>query len=159
LVVAIPAGSGTDIAARMIAHGLSERLGRQVVVDNRPGAGTIIGNEIVAKAKPDGYTLLVNGCSKFFRSNWPELRLFCRETSQLPDLLLFSKVMPPDIDADHSEPGEASSVVLASLANRGNGGQHWLKRLGAPQGQFAHPDPGAAIAETLLTAFAVGYLR
>jgi tripartite-type tricarboxylate transporter receptor subunit TctC len=42
---------------------LSERLGRQVVVDNRPGAGTIIGNEIVAKAKPDGYTLLMNGAA------------------------------------------------------------------------------------------------
>ncbi|MGZ5095213.1 MAG: tripartite tricarboxylate transporter substrate binding protein [Burkholderiales bacterium] len=63
MVVAIPAGSGTDLVARMIAQGLSERLGRQVVVDNRPGAGTIIGNEIVAKAKPDGYTLLMNGAA------------------------------------------------------------------------------------------------
>lgn len=63
MVVAIPAGSGTDTVARLIAQGLSERLGRQVVVDNRPGAGTIIGNEIVAKAKPDGYTLLMNGAA------------------------------------------------------------------------------------------------
>jgi len=63
MVVAIPAGSGTDTVARLIAQGLSERLGRQVVVENRPGAGTIIGNEIVAKAKPDGYTLLVNGAA------------------------------------------------------------------------------------------------
>jgi len=38
---------------------MSERLGRQVVVDNRPGAGTIIGSEIVAKSPPDGYTLLM----------------------------------------------------------------------------------------------------
>jgi tripartite-type tricarboxylate transporter receptor subunit TctC len=63
MVVAIPAGSGSDTVARLIAPGLSERLGRQVVVDNRPGAGTIIANEIVAKAKPDGYTLLVNGAA------------------------------------------------------------------------------------------------
>ncbi len=63
MVVAIPAGSGTDTVARVIAQGLSERLGRQVVVENRPGAGTIIGNEIVAKAKPDGYTLLMNGAA------------------------------------------------------------------------------------------------
>lgn len=63
MVVAIPAGSGTDTVARLIAQGLSERLGRQVVVENRPGAGTIIGNETVAKAKPDGYTLLVNGAA------------------------------------------------------------------------------------------------
>ncbi len=63
MVVSIPAGSGTDTVARVIAQGLSERLGRQVVVENRPGAGTIIGNEIVAKAKPDGYTLLMNGAA------------------------------------------------------------------------------------------------
>lgn len=63
MVVAIPAGSGTDTVARLIAQGLTDRLGRQVVVENRPGAGTIIGNEIVAKARPDGYTLLVNGAA------------------------------------------------------------------------------------------------
>ena len=63
IVVPIPAGSGTDTVARVIAQGLSERLGRQVVVENRPGAGTIIGNDIVAKAKPDGHTLLMNGAA------------------------------------------------------------------------------------------------
>ena len=63
LVVAIPAGSGTDTVARLIADGLSQRLGARVVVDNRPGGGTIIGNEIVAKAKADGYTLLMNGAA------------------------------------------------------------------------------------------------
>ena len=63
VVVPIPTGSGTDIVARAIAQGLSERLGRQVFVENRPGAGTTIGNEIVAKAKPDGYTLLINGAA------------------------------------------------------------------------------------------------
>ena len=63
IVVAIPAGSGTDTAARLIGQGLTERLGRQVVIDNRPGAGTIIGNDIVAKANPDGYTLLANGAA------------------------------------------------------------------------------------------------
>ena len=63
LVVAIPAGSGTDTVARLIADGLSQRLAARVVVDNRPGGGTMIGNEIVAKAKPDGYTLLMNGAA------------------------------------------------------------------------------------------------
>ncbi len=63
IVVPIPTGSGTDSVARLIAKELSERLGRQVFVENRPGAGTIIGNEIVAKAKPDGYTLLMNGAA------------------------------------------------------------------------------------------------
>lgn len=58
LIVALPPGSGTDVLSRLMAQWLSDRLGQSVVVDNRPGAGGNIGTEIVAKAAPDGYTLL-----------------------------------------------------------------------------------------------------
>jgi tripartite-type tricarboxylate transporter receptor subunit TctC len=59
VVVPSSAGGGTDIVARIIAPDLSKRLGQQVVIDNRPGAGTMIGIEIASKAPPDGYTLLM----------------------------------------------------------------------------------------------------
>lgn len=58
-VVPGPAGGTTDILARAIGQKLSEALGQQVVIDNRPGASGIIGTEIVAKAQPDGYTMIL----------------------------------------------------------------------------------------------------
>jgi tripartite-type tricarboxylate transporter receptor subunit TctC len=59
LVVPYPAGGVTDVTARIIAEALTETIGQQVIVDNRPGAAGNVGSDLVAKSKPDGYTLLM----------------------------------------------------------------------------------------------------
>ena len=59
IIVGFSPGGPTDIVARLIGQYLSERLGQQFVVENRPGAGGNIGTEAVARAQPDGYTLLL----------------------------------------------------------------------------------------------------
>lgn len=65
LVVPYAAGGPTDAAARLLATGLSQVLGQTMVVDNKPGASTIVGTEVVKRSKPDGYTLLFSASSTF----------------------------------------------------------------------------------------------
>jgi tripartite-type tricarboxylate transporter receptor subunit TctC len=57
-VVPYPAGGGTDVIARTLAEAMRQTLGQQIIIDNRPGASTNIGADLVAKAKPDGYTIM-----------------------------------------------------------------------------------------------------
>ncbi|MGZ8209893.1 MAG: Bug family tripartite tricarboxylate transporter substrate binding protein [Burkholderiales bacterium] len=63
LIVAFPPGGSTDIIARLVGQRLSERLGQQVIIDNRGGAGGTVGTEIAARATPDGYTLTMGTTS------------------------------------------------------------------------------------------------
>src|SRR4051812_28114508 len=58
-VVTFPPGGGADLVARTIAEKLNRTLGQQVIIDNRPGGGTVIGADLVAHAAPDGYTMLL----------------------------------------------------------------------------------------------------
>jgi tripartite-type tricarboxylate transporter receptor subunit TctC len=64
MIVAFPAGGGSDIVGRIVAAKLSERLGQQVVVENRAGGGGSIGTEAAVKASPDGYTIALAGTSE-----------------------------------------------------------------------------------------------
>jgi len=63
IIVPFTPGSGTDIMARLVSEKLNSQLGQSVVVENRPGAGGTIGAGLVAKAEPDGYTILVHSSS------------------------------------------------------------------------------------------------
>lgn len=59
LVVPFAPGGGTDLIARTLGNGMAQALGQSVIVENKPGAGTIIGTDLVAKSAPDGYTVVV----------------------------------------------------------------------------------------------------
>jgi len=61
IVVPFGAGGNTDILARLVAQHMSERFGQPVIVDNRPGAGSMLGSQVAARARPDGYTMLLGG--------------------------------------------------------------------------------------------------
>jgi tripartite-type tricarboxylate transporter receptor subunit TctC len=75
LIIPFPPGGSNDIVGRFIATKLTERLGKQVVADNRGGAGGVIGTEAAAKSDPDGHTLLV--ISSAYATN-------CRTTRSKP---------------------------------------------------------------------------
>ncbi|MFZ0114682.1 MAG: tripartite tricarboxylate transporter substrate-binding protein, partial [Xanthobacteraceae bacterium] len=65
LIVPYPAGGATDVVARVVAEKMSEDLGQQVIIDNRPGAGTMIGASAVARSPADGYTLLIGDTATY----------------------------------------------------------------------------------------------
>ena len=69
LVLPFSAGGLVDVPGRIIAHKLSEALGQPVVVDNKPGAGSTIGADFVAKSKPDGYTLMITSTTHVISAN------------------------------------------------------------------------------------------
>ncbi len=70
IIVGYAAGGGTDITARLIAQWLSDRLGQQFVVENRPGAATNIATEAVARSAPDGYTLMLTTAANSINASY-----------------------------------------------------------------------------------------
>jgi tripartite-type tricarboxylate transporter receptor subunit TctC len=102
-VVGYPAGGATDILARLIGQRLSERLGQQFVIENKPGAGNNIGTQTVVDADPDGYTvLLVNPANAINASLYADLKFnFIRDIAPVAGFARVPNVMvvPPDFPA------------------------------------------------------------
>jgi tripartite-type tricarboxylate transporter receptor subunit TctC len=102
-IVGYPAGGATDILARLIGQRLSERLGQQFIIENKPGAGNNIGTETVVNAEPDGYTvLLVNPANAINASLYAHLNFnFIRDIAPVAGFARVPNVMvvPPDFPA------------------------------------------------------------
>jgi len=127
-VVGYPAGGSTDIVARLIGQRLSERLGQQFVIENKPGAGNNIGTETVVKADPDGYTvLLVNPANFINASLYTKLNFnFIRDIAPVASFIRVPNVMTVAKEVPAKNVAEFIAYVKANpgkvnLASSGNG--------------------------------------
>jgi tripartite-type tricarboxylate transporter receptor subunit TctC len=127
-VVGFPAGGATDILARLIGQRLSERLGQQFVIENKPGAGNNIGTETVVNAEPDGYTvLLVNPANFINASLYVNLRFnFIRDIApvasfnRVPNVMTVAPAVPAKTVAEFIAYVKANPGKV-NMASSGNG--------------------------------------
>ena len=118
VVVPFTPGGGTDIVARQLANGMSKELGQPVVVDNKPGAGTIIGSDAVAKSPPDGYTLLVATFAHAVNPSMQPKLPFAWDKSFAPVVLIGRGPNVLVVKAD-SPYKSVKDVIAAAKANPG----------------------------------------
>jgi tripartite-type tricarboxylate transporter receptor subunit TctC len=117
-IIGFPPGGGADIVSRIMARWLSERLGQQVIIENKPGAGTNIATEAVVNAPPDGYTMLWAGISNAINAMlYPGLSFdFLRDIAPVAGIVLFPLV----IEAHPSVPAKSiTELVALAKANPG----------------------------------------
>jgi tripartite-type tricarboxylate transporter receptor subunit TctC len=131
IIIGQAAGSGSDTVARLIGQFLSERLGQQFVVENRPGAGGNIATESVVRSPPDGYTiLLVNSSNTINTTLYDRLNFdFIRDIAPISGLATFSFVM----EVNPSVPTKTLPEFIAyakanpgkiNMASAGSGSTH-----------------------------------
>jgi tripartite-type tricarboxylate transporter receptor subunit TctC len=131
LIIPFPPGGSNDIVGRLVAAELSGRLGRQVIVDNRGGAGGVLGTELAANADPDGYTLLIVSVAFTFNPSLYKLR-YDPEKSFTPVAML--GVGPNALMVNPKVPVKSVKELLAlAKANPGK-----LNYASAGVGSFQH---------------------
>ena len=128
IIVGYPAGGSTDIVARILGNWLSNRLGQQFIVENKPGAGNNIGTEAVARATPDGYTLLlINPANTINASLYKKLNFnFLRDIDPVGNVIQVPNVMEVNPSVPAKTVKEFIDYVKANpdkvnIASSGNG--------------------------------------
>jgi len=161
-VVGYPPGGATDILARLIGQRLSERLGQQFVIENKPGAGNNIGTETVTNATPDGYTvLLVNPANFINTSLYAKLNFdFMRDIAPVASFLRVPNVMTVALDVPAKTVAEFIAYVKANpdkvnMASSGNGtsvhlsGEMFMAMSGAKMEHIPYKGAAPAITDLL----------
>ena len=140
IIVPFPPGQAADIVARVVAERLTATLGQQVIVDNRPGAGSVVGSEMAAKSPPDGYTFLAGGTSAltinvhlYRKLGYDTLRDFAPITNMtevamvfcvnpavaardIRELIVLAKQRPDEVSYGSSGSGTVSHLAQALFA-------------------------------------------
>ena len=161
-IVGYPAGGSTDIVARLIGQRLSERLGQQFVIENKPGAGNNIGTEAVVNAEPDGYTvLLVNPANFINASLYANLNFnFIRDIAPVASFNRVPNVMTVNPDVPAKNVAEFIAYVKANpgkvnMASSGNGtsvhlsGEMFMAMTGAKMLHVPYRGAAPAITDLL----------
>src|SRR4030088_101505 len=161
-VVGYPPGGATDIIARLIGQRLSEKLGQQFVIENKPGAGNNIGTESVINAEPDGYTvLLVNPANYINASLYANLKFnFVRDIAPVASFNRVPNVMTVAKDVPAKTVAEFIAYVKANpgkvnMASSGNGtsvhlsGEMFMAMSGAKMQHIPYRGAAPAITDML----------
>jgi tripartite-type tricarboxylate transporter receptor subunit TctC len=161
-VVGYPAGGSTDIIARLIGQRLSERLGQQFVIENKPGAGNNIGTETVVNALPDGYTVLLINPANFINSSlYAHLNFdFMRDIAAVASFVRVPNVMTVALDVPAKTVAEFIAYVKANpgkvnMASSGNGtsvhlsGEMFMAMSGARMEHIPYKGAAPAITDLL----------
>src|SRR5262245_40574977 len=128
LVAAFPAGTGVDVAARIVADELSKEFGQPVVVDNRPGAGGNVAAEVVARSERDGYTLLFTNNAHTINGSLYKQLAYDPDRDFIPVSLAgtSAQMLVANVDLPASTPGELIALAKSkpgqiNIASAGNG--------------------------------------
>jgi tripartite-type tricarboxylate transporter receptor subunit TctC len=126
IIVGFTPGGAADIVARLIGQWLSERFGRPFIIENRPGAGSNIATEVVVRAAPDGYTLLLAGISQAVNATLYEKLNFMRDIAPVAGIMTMPLVMEINLSVPAKTVPEFIAHAKANpgkinMASAGNG--------------------------------------